>query len=126
MDEARTEQFSPSIDQQIEAKFGAGRIEEAAGVTRQIFSLIKQEMAQIGAEEGSSDQLREKADRYLTMWNEFSKGLFARVASDNLRSPETVETAIKGATALLSPEPTPEGKAAASKMTAAFKQRHGE
>ena len=126
MAEARTEQFLPSVDQQVEAKFGAGRIEEAAGVTRQIFHLIKREMAEIGSEEGSSDQLKERVDQYLTMWNEFSNGLFARVASNNLRSPETVETAIRGATALLSPKPTLEDRAAASKMTIALKQRHGE
>ena len=115
-----------SIDQQIEAKFGAGKVEEAAGITRQIFDLIKQEMAQIGSDEGNSSQLTEKVDQYLTMWQEFGNGLFARTASENLRSPDTVETAIKGATALLSAEPTVEGKGAASKMTAALKQRHGE
>jgi hypothetical protein len=115
-----------SVDQQIEAKFGAGKIEAAAGVTRQIFDLIKQEMAQIGTEEGNSAQLTEQVEQYLTMWQDFGNGLFARTASENLRSSETVETAIKGATALLSAEPTVEGKDAASKMTTALKQRHGE
>lgn len=116
--------YSP--DEQIEAKFGRDFLEAAAGVSKSIFTEIKLRLVDIGNSEGSSSQQREKAKEVLAMWREFANNLLARTSSDNLRSPEMVDTAIKGASALMSPEPTREGNVAAKALTERLQKRYGK
>lgn len=118
------ERYRPSIEEIVEGKFGKEMLEEAAGTTKEIYETIKQGLANIGLGEGSSSQQRQAAESYLAMLREFANNLFARTASENLTSPEKVRTAIEGANALLSAEPTDEGKAAAEKMMQELERRY--
>jgi len=118
------EKFQPTREQIIEENFGRETLEEAASFSRNIFSSMKDALAQMPYEEGSSQQQKEKAKQFLEMWRDFVYGLAARTSSANAISPEKVETAIKGASSLLSVEPTREGEESAKKMIAALKQRY--
>ena len=107
------ERYHPSNEELIEVNFGKEMLDEAANTTKSIFESVKQELANIGLGEGSSSEQQQAAESYLVMLREFANNLFARTSSENVRSPETMRTAIEGANALLSPEPTNEQVAAA-------------
>lgn len=118
------EQWRPSIEEQIEAKFGKEMLESAAGITQGIFHSMKGELAYIGMQEGTSEQQRQAAKAYLEMLREFSNNLFSRTESQNARSPEVVRTAIEGANALMSVEPS--NDRAAHDMAEQLEKRYGK
>ena len=119
------EGYRPSPEEMIEANLGKEALQEAAEFTKGLFKMMKVSLAEISMGEGSSTEKREKAERELEMWKEFSNGLFARIMSQNHRSPERVRTAIEGATALLGPEPLNQMKAPAQKMVDVLKRDYG-
>lgn len=121
---SENEKWQPSIEDRIEAKFGKEALEEAARISTNIFKQIKIAMLDIGLEAGPSDQQQEKARKLLEMWHDFSNGLFTRTSSQNLRSPEVVTTAIRGAAALMSVEPERERDESAKAMVDALKNRY--
>ena len=82
-------------------------------------------MFEISVEAGTTLQQKEKAQQYLDMWQEFSNSAFVRTASENLRSPENIETAIRGATVLMSAEPRREFQEDVRKMIDALEKRYG-
>lgn len=119
------ERLTYTPDQQIEAKFGKEYLEQTEGMTRQIMGQIKQSLVDIGNSEGSSNEQLEEARKLIEMWKEFSNNVFARTSSENLKSPATVETAIKGANALMSPEPTRDGETNAKAIIDQLEKRYG-
>jgi len=118
------ERFQPTREQIIEAKFGKETLEQAASFSKSMFDTMKTALANIGNQEGSSQQQKEKVEQYFAMWRDFANGLFARTSSENATSPEIVETAIKGANALLAVEPLREYDESAQKMKEALEKRY--
>jgi len=126
METSPTLEWRPSLEQIIEDKFGKETLEEAASLSKSISREMKIRIAEVGYAEGTSRQPKKEVREYLNMWREFVNSLFDRTSSVNLRSPEIVKIAIEGATAILSAEPTREGREAASKMVEALTRRYGK
>jgi hypothetical protein len=120
------EPYRPSPDQIIESRIGTQGIEHVASTTRQLFDQIKTGLRDICIGEGSTSQQQEKAREYLDMWREFSNAVFARTSSANVKSPEILQTAIKGATALMKPEIERESRGDVRKMIDALERRYGK
>ena len=120
------ESYKPTPDQIIESRIGKPGLEQAAGISSQLFDQIKAGILDICAGEGSTSQQQEKAREYLDMWREFSNSVFARTSSANLKSPEILQTAIKGATALMQPEPRRESEGDVRKMINSLEKRYGK
>lgn len=119
------EQLHKTPEQVIERRFGKETLAAAEGYARSVSDTIKDALAQMSFEEGSTREQDEHAREYLSMWRNFLSGLFARTSSVNATSPEIVATVMEGANSLLSVESTREGKAAAKKMVEALKKRYG-
>ena len=111
--------------QKVEAKLGKDFAEAGPNLGQGIGKGIEHRILEISDGEGSSGELKEQAEKYLGMWREFESSLFARITSENMRSPEIVETAIKGANALMSPEITKEGGEAARRLIEVLQKRYG-
>ncbi|OGF26616.1 hypothetical protein A2242_00145 [Candidatus Falkowbacteria bacterium RIFOXYA2_FULL_47_9] len=122
----KQEKYRPTREEIIEGKFGKEYIEKAEQISRTVFEQIKSGLANIGLEEGTSQEQREKAQQFLEMWNQFANGLFVRTLDADKKSPEEIKTAIEAANSLFSPEPTNEGEKAAKKMIEELEKRFGK
>lgn len=118
------EKFTPSPEQIIETNLGKGTVEVIGDVTRSLFSDMKARLAEIGIENGTNKERKEKMLKYLDMWIWFSNALFARTQSENVKSPEVVKIAMDGATALMQAEIEQKGREAATTMIEALKKRY--
>lgn len=99
--------YRPSLQVEIEVKFGRETLREVEHLSRTIAGQMQQRILEIGREEGSSsEEQKQKVQEYLTMWQEFNRSLFAGTSSANAKSPERVKIAINGAAALMAPEIT--------------------
>ena len=67
----KQEKYRPTREEIIEGKFGKEYIEKAEQISRTVFEQIKSGLANIGLEEGTSQEQREKAQQFLEMWNQF-------------------------------------------------------
>jgi len=119
------EQPHKTAEQLIEGRFGKETLAQAEDFSRSVLDTMKDALAQMSFEEGSTKQQDEHVEEYLLRWRKFVNGLFARTSSVNATSPEIVATVMDGANALLSVEPTREGAEAAKRMIEALKKRYG-
>jgi len=116
------EQYSP--EELIEATFGREVLQEAANIATAIYGEMRTRLAQIGGGEGSSDQQREQVREYLDMWNEFYHGVMTVTSSTEHHSPERLRDALAGASALLAPEITHEGRQDAERLIKGLTKRY--
>ncbi len=120
------EKYTPSPEQIIEGNLGREFIEEAAGISKSIFEQMKVQMLEIISSQGSSSEHQEKAREYLDMWKNFSNGIYARTSSSNVKSPENLAIAIKGATALMQPEAMHDSDGDVRNMISELEKRYGK
>jgi hypothetical protein len=119
------ERAQQTPEQLIERRFGKETLATAEGLGGASALIIKDALVGMSTEEGSTREQDASVEKYLDRWRDFLNGLTARTASVNAASPEIVATVMDGANALLSVEPTHEGKEAATKMIEALKKRYG-
>ena len=112
-------------EQLIERRFGKETLAAAEMYGGSAALIIKDGLVGMSTEEGSTREQDASAEKHLDRWRDFLNGLSARTSSVNATSPEIVATVMDGANALLSVEPTREGREAARKMIEALRKRYG-
>ena len=118
------EKFQPTPEQTIEGKFGKETLERASNVSKSVWVTMREALINIADQAGTSQQQQEEAEKYLTMWQDFANILAVRTRGQNTTSPELVETALKGAHALLAIKPLQEFEEPAKKMIEALQTHY--
>lgn len=119
--------FQPTPEQLIEAILGAGAESSARRGASEILDSIKQRLVDIVTSGSSPAEAKKAGWEHLGIWTAFINNLVARtISTKELRDPKKVDTAIKGASALLSPDRTKKDKMAARKMVQALKEHYGK
>lgn len=121
-----SEKYTPSREQIIEGNLGREYIEEATNISKNIFEQMKVQMLEIISSQGFSSQHQEAARAYLDMWSNFGNSIFVRTQDMNLKSPATLATALKGATALMQPESMRDSEEDVRTMIHELEKRYGK